>query len=95
MRVLWFSITSALYGSQYNQFNGGGWIESLQRSVMAHGEIDLGMKVDSHVFLFYLGMLPVAMMGFNERKNYTNDEIFTIFSAIFDFIEYGVADFSV
>lgn len=61
----------------------------------AFGEIDLGMKVDSHVFLFYLGMLPVAMMGFNERKNYTNDEIFTIFSAIFDFIEYGVADFSV
>lgn len=43
MRVLWFSITSALYGSQHNQFNGGGWIESLQRSVMAHGEIDLGI----------------------------------------------------
>ena len=43
MRVLWFSITSALYGSQHNQFNGGGWVESLQRSVMAHNEMDLGI----------------------------------------------------
>ena len=49
MRVLWFSITSALYGSQHNQFNGGGWIESLQRSVMAHDEIDLGIVFESSV----------------------------------------------
>ena len=43
IKVLWFSITSSLYGSQHNKFNGGGWIESLQRSVVAHSEINLGV----------------------------------------------------
>lgn len=58
MRVLWFSITSSLYGTQQNKFHGGGWIESLQRSVMAHDEIDLGI-----VFLSSDETAPVKQEG--------------------------------
>lgn len=41
MRVLWFSITPARYGSYAS--NGGGWIESLQRVVAKSNEIELGI----------------------------------------------------
>lgn len=41
MKVLWFSITPARYGSYTS--NGGGWIESLQRVVAKSNEIKLGI----------------------------------------------------
>lgn len=41
MKVLWFSITPARYGSYTS--NGGGWIESLQRAVAKSNEIELGI----------------------------------------------------
>lgn len=41
MKVLWFSITPARYGSYAS--NGGGWIESLQRVVAQSDEVKLGI----------------------------------------------------
>lgn len=41
MRVLWFSITPAKFGSYAS--NGGGWIESLQRVVAKQPQIELGI----------------------------------------------------
>ena len=41
MKVLWFSITPARYGTYAS--NGGGWIESLQRVVAKTDEIELGI----------------------------------------------------
>lgn len=43
MRILWFSVTPSLYNDQHNQHNGGGWIESLERIVKKHEEIQLGI----------------------------------------------------
>ena len=43
MRLLWFSVTPSLYNSERNAHNGGGWIESLERIVTAHNDIELGI----------------------------------------------------
>ena len=43
MKVLWFSVTASSYCSQRNAHNGGGWIESLERIVISHNDINLGI----------------------------------------------------
>lgn len=43
MRVLWFSVTPSLYNTERNAHNGGGWIESLERLVTEHEDIELGI----------------------------------------------------
>lgn len=43
MKVLWFSVTPSSYSTKRNAHNGGGWIESLERIVLSHKDIDLGI----------------------------------------------------
>lgn len=63
MRILWFSVTPSLYGADRNAHNGGGWIESLERIVIEHNNIELAiafitndknaMKVELHGVKYY------------------------------------------
>lgn len=46
MRVLWFSTNPSCYKSFRNRgggYNGGGWMSSLQRELLKHGDITLGV----------------------------------------------------
>ena len=45
MKVLWLSTSKSLYRSpsSNNAYNGVGWVASLQREVMKHQDIQLGV----------------------------------------------------
>lgn len=43
MKILWFSVTPSLFSNETNQYNGGGWIASLERIVSKSTEITLGI----------------------------------------------------
>ena len=44
IKVLWFTNTPSLYNRGNNEYNGGGWIESLERLVRDNIEIDLAIS---------------------------------------------------
>lgn len=53
MRVLWFSVTPALYNTQRNAHNGGGWIEALEEIVNNHHDFSLGIAfIDNNATSF-------------------------------------------
>lgn len=43
MRILWFTNTSSLYTEGEHSYNGGGWIESLERELRKEKDIELGI----------------------------------------------------
>jgi hypothetical protein len=44
MRVLWFTNTPSLYQQSNNAYNGGGWIESLERLIRNNTAINLAVS---------------------------------------------------
>ena len=44
MKILWFTNTCSLYDKNNNSYNGGGWIESLEKIIGVHPEIELGIS---------------------------------------------------
>ena len=44
MRVLWFTNTPSLYSKSKSLYNGGGWIESLERIISDNENIELGIS---------------------------------------------------
>lgn len=52
MRVLWFSITTSLYNNERNSYNGGGWIESLERIVIENSELNLAIAFTDNTLYF-------------------------------------------
>lgn len=44
MRVLWFTNTPSLYQQNFNIYNGGGWIESLEQNIKKNSEINLAIS---------------------------------------------------
>jgi hypothetical protein len=44
MKVLWFTNTCSLYDDNNNSYNGGGWIESLEKIIGVNPEIELGIS---------------------------------------------------
>lgn len=52
MRILWFTNTSSLYEGNPHQYNGGGWIESLELLLSKQSKLELAVsfyhKKDSH-----------------------------------------------
>lgn len=42
MRILWYTNTPCLY-KQNNAYNGGGWLSSLEREIIKHKEVKLGI----------------------------------------------------
>lgn len=44
MRVLWFTNTPSLFDKDRKGYNGGGWIESLERIVSSQRDIELGIS---------------------------------------------------
>ena len=43
MRILWFSVTPSLFSEETNQYNGLGWIASLERIISSRNDINLGI----------------------------------------------------
>ena len=43
MKILWFTSTCSLYDNN-SSYNGGGWIESLEKIIRVHPEIELGIS---------------------------------------------------
>ncbi|QYH38987.1 glycosyltransferase [Algoriphagus sp. NBT04N3] len=43
MRVLWFTNTASLYDQGKHHYNGGGWIESLEKLIINRNEIELAI----------------------------------------------------
>lgn len=46
MKVLWFSITPAMYAQSMSTYNGDGWIAALQSMVMKDSSIQLGIAFE-------------------------------------------------
>jgi glycosyltransferase involved in cell wall biosynthesis len=44
MKVLWFTNTPSLYNSNYHNYFGGGWIESLEKLVRENSNIELAVS---------------------------------------------------
>lgn len=43
MKILWFSVTPSLFNPKSNNYNGGGWIASLEQIVRKEPSINLGI----------------------------------------------------
>lgn len=46
MKVLWFSVTPALYGQSTSTYNGGGWIEALESILAKDTAVQLGIAFE-------------------------------------------------
>ena len=94
MRVLWFTTNASCYQSVYNEgkhggYNGGGWMSSLQREIVKHDEVKLGVcfckdnepqKVEQNGVVYY----PIAnhcktlkdkLLDLIYNKNVRRDEV--------------------
>ena len=92
MKVLWFSVTPALYGQTTSAHNGGGWIASLERIVRKCKQIQLAIaffdpkkknlfKVEQGDVVYYPITIKRSFIGtLKDRFTYTEIDKLTLYS---------------
>lgn len=70
MKILWFTNTPSLYKKEGNhEYNGGGWIESLQSIVTASKDIELGIAFKHPDNVFKVVENDVVYYPVNQSQN--------------------------
>lgn len=70
MKILWFTNTPSLYKKEGNhEYNGGGWIESLQSIVTASKDIELAIAFKHPDNVFKVVENDVIYYPVNQSQN--------------------------